>query len=108
MTLEYITEYIDKKIYKNDQIVIFTFYELRVKENLSEEETAVFLHFCKQRLINLGYKIYETGEHFILEEKERVVRSNILIIAIKDKKLNEENNEESNKKNKRRKAKRYK
>ena len=35
MTLEYITEYIDKKIYKNDRLITVTFYELRIKEDLS-------------------------------------------------------------------------
>lgn len=107
MTLEYITEYIDKKIYKNDQMIILTFYELRVKENLSEEDTALFLHFCTQRLINLGYKLYKTGEHYIYEEKEKIVKSNILLIAIKEK-IKEKEVESIKKSNKKTKAKKLK
>lgn len=84
MTLEYITEYIDKKIYKNDKLITVTFYELRIKEDLSKEDTFIFLKMSKQRLVNLGYKIYETGERFIFEGKEKVVRSNVLFIAVKE------------------------
>lgn len=84
MTLEYITEYIDKKIYKNDKIITVTFYELRIKEDLSKEDTFIFLQMSKQRLVNLGYKIYETGQRYQFEGKEKVVRSNVLFIAIKE------------------------
>ena len=85
MTLEYITEYIDKKIYKNDKFITVTFYELRIKEDLSKEDTFVFLQMSKQRLVNLGYKIYETGQRYVFEGKEKIVRSNVLYVAIKEK-----------------------
>jgi len=39
MTLNYITQFIDKKINKNSDYITVTFYELRIKENLSLEET---------------------------------------------------------------------
>lgn len=84
MNLEYITNYIDKKIYKNDKIITVTFYELRIKEDLSKEDTAIFLKMSKQRLVNLGYKIYETGERYEHEGKSKVVRSNVLYIALKE------------------------
>lgn len=84
MTLEYITEYIDRKIYKNDKLITVTFYELRIKEDLSKEDTFIFLKMSKQRLVNLGYKIYETGERYFFEGKEKLVRSNVLFIAVKE------------------------
>ena len=84
MTLEYITEYIDKKIYKNDKIITVTFYELRIKEDLSKEDTYIFLNMSAQRLVNLGYKIYSTGERYIFDGKEKLVRSNVLFVAIKE------------------------
>lgn len=84
MTLEYITEYIDKKIYKNDKLITVTFYELRIKEDLSKEDTFIFLKMSKQRLVNLGYNIYETGERYFFEGKEKVVRSNVLFVAVKE------------------------
>ncbi len=84
MTLEYITDYIDKKIYKNDKFITVTFYELRIKEDLSKEDTFIFLQMSKQRLVNLGYKIYETGQRYEFDGKEKIVRSNVLFVAIKD------------------------
>lgn len=82
MTLEYITNYIDKKIYTNDQIIKISFYELKVKENLNKAEIAMFLMLSKQRLINLGYKIYEVGERYTYEGKHRIVKNNMMYIAI--------------------------
>ena len=38
MTTEFVTNYIDKKLNENDNFIRYTFYELRVKNNLSEEE----------------------------------------------------------------------
>lgn len=85
MTLDYITQYIDKKIYKNSDYIIVTFYELRIKENLSLDETDTFVHYSTLRLKNLGYTIYYTGENYIQDGKTKTVRSNILYIAIKMK-----------------------
>ena len=84
MTLEYITNYIDKKIYKNDKLITVTFYEIRIKEDLSKEDTFIFLQMSKQRLVNLGYKIYETGQRYMYEGKEKIVRSNVLFVAVKE------------------------
>ncbi len=85
MTLEYITDYIDKKIYKNENMVTVTFYELRVREDLNKEDTFIFLQMSKQRLVNLGYKIYETGQKYIFDGKEKTVRSNVFYVAIKSR-----------------------
>jgi len=83
MTLNYITQFIDKKINKNSDYITVTFYELRIKENLSLEETDTFVHYSTLRLKNLGYTIYHTGENYIQDGKTKTVRSNILYIAIK-------------------------
>ena len=34
MNLEFIDNYIDRKLEENDEYIIFTFYELRVKSDL--------------------------------------------------------------------------
>lgn len=84
MNLEYITRYIDKKIFINDKIITISFYELRIKEDLSETDTEIFLRMSKQRLINLGYKIYESGENYVFDGKEKLVKSNVFYVAIKE------------------------
>ena len=53
--LEYITSYIDKN----------------------------FLDKSKQRLINLGYKIYEEGETYQINGKTYLIERNVYYVAIK-------------------------
>ena len=36
MTMQFVTDYIDKKLKENPNYIRYTFYELRVKNNLSE------------------------------------------------------------------------
>ena len=50
MTMQDITNYLDNKIAKNSNEIVVTFYEARVKMNLSEEETDNLLANCKTRL----------------------------------------------------------
>lgn len=83
MTLQEITNFLDKKIDKNEKEVIISFYEVRMKMNLSKQDTDIFLSYCKTRLENFGYKVYFTGDEFIQNGNMRVVQSNELMIAIK-------------------------
>lgn len=83
MTIQEITVYLDEKIHKNENEIVITFYEARVKLNLSEEETEYFLKLCRARLQNLGYTVYVTGEKFVYANENRTVQSNQLMIAIK-------------------------
>lgn len=85
MNLEYITRYIDSKIEQNEECVVVTFYELRLKEGLSKEDMCFFVKLSKQRLVNIGYDVYETGEKYQYQEKEEIVNSNIVLLAIKRK-----------------------
>lgn len=84
MTMKQITEYLDDKMELNEKQIIITFYEVRVKMNLSEEDTAHFLKLCETRLNNLGYKVFYTGDKFVYNKEEKVVLSNQLMIAIKE------------------------
>ncbi len=83
MNLEFITNYINKKIAEDDEYICITFYELRVKNNLTEEETNLFLNFSKIRLENMKYKVYFTGEEFFYKDSNRIVQPNELMIAVK-------------------------
>ncbi len=83
MTLGFIDDYINKKLDENEEILIFTFYELRVKSNLSEYDVNRFLELAKIRLENLYYKTYFTGAEFIYKNVTRIVNDNELMVAIK-------------------------
>ena len=69
----------------NENEVVISFYELRVKQNLTEGETNEFLGYVKIRLENMGYNVYFTGAKIISETRERVVQPNELMVAIKEK-----------------------
>lgn len=85
MTLEEITNYINNKINENVNILIFSFYEIRIKLNLSEQQTDEFLKLSKTRLENLGYKVFFTGAKYTYENVLKEVQPNELMVAIKEK-----------------------
>lgn len=84
MTIQDITNYLDNKISQNKEEIRITFYELRVKYNLSELEIDRFLALCKIRLENMGYKVFFTGAKFTFKNINRIVQPNELMIAIKE------------------------
>lgn len=79
-----VTEYLDNKIYKNSKKLVFTFFELRVKMDLTEPTAEKFLRLSETRLINLGYQTYRSGETYKYLGEEIEVKENELLIAIKE------------------------
>ena len=77
--------YLENKLKQNKNCVIFTYYELRVKLDLTSEEAYNFLHLVSTKLKNNNYKIYRTGQEYFYKEK-RKVEENQLMIAIKEEK----------------------
>lgn len=71
------------KMKNNPNYIRYSFYELRVKYNLSEEDTDRFLFLIRTRLENENYKVYFTGAKFEYEDSNRTVQDNKLMIAIK-------------------------
>lgn len=84
MTTEFVTNYIDKKLNENPNYIRYTFYELRVKNNLSEEETDEFLRINRDYFENKGYTVYFTNARFTYQNADRTVQPNELMIAIKE------------------------
>ena len=76
--------YISAKLKENYKFIRYTFYELRVKNNLSEEEVDEFLKINKSYLEDKGYNVYFTGAKFVYENANRTVQDNELMIAIKE------------------------
>lgn len=85
MTMQDITEFLDNKILENENKIIITFYEIRVERHLTKAETKMFLSFCKIRLENLNYQVFSTGEEYIYENSTKIVETNELMVAIKNK-----------------------
>ena len=78
-----ITEYLDNKIEENSKKLTFTFYELRIKMDLTEPTIEKFLRLSETRLINLGYQTYRPGEVYEYEGELQIVKDNELLVATK-------------------------
>ncbi len=80
---QFIIELISRKEEENEQFIKYTFYELRVKHNLTEQEVNEVLKISKDYFRNKGYKVYLTKERFEYKNAYRIVQDNELMIAIK-------------------------
>ena len=83
MTKQFITEYLGKKMSENANFIRFTFYELRVKHNLSEEDTNEFLRLCMSSLDKKGYEVYIGNARYSYNNGNQYVQPNELLIAFK-------------------------
>lgn len=87
MTDVFIIKYIDKKLKESEDenYIRYTFYELRIKNNLTEEEIDRFLKINKDYFENKGYNVFFTGAKFTYRDVNLIVKDNELMIAIKEK-----------------------
>ena len=76
---------LEEKMNENDEFIKYTFYELRVKYNLSEQETERFLELIRMKLLNESYQVYFTGTKFKYKEEKMTVGNNELMVAVKEK-----------------------
>ena len=67
-----------EKMSNNANYIRYTFYELRVKYNLSEQETDRFLDLIRTKLQNENYRVYFTGTKFEYKNEKMEVPNNEL------------------------------
>ena len=72
------------KLNNNPYFIRYTFYELRVKNNLSEQDTDRLLNLIRTKLQNENYSVYFTGTKFEYKDAKMKVQDNELMIAIKE------------------------
>lgn len=60
MTDIFVIDYIDKKVAqsKDENYIRYSFYELKIKNNLTDEEINRFLKINKDYFENKGYNVY--------------------------------------------------
>lgn len=75
---------LNEKVCQNTNYIRYTFYELKVKYNLSEKELDRFLVLIRTKLENENYKVYFTDAKFTFENANRTVQPNEILIAIKE------------------------
>lgn len=85
MNLQQIDLYLENKLKQNKNYIVFTYYELRIKLNLSSEETLNFLHLVGTKLQNNNYNIYQLDQEYIYEGQRKKVEQNQLLVAIKQR-----------------------
>lgn len=90
LTLEVVDNELNNKLAANNKIIVYTYFELRVKLNLSKIEANRFLELTKTKLENINYRVYMTGETYIFDNHAKVVQENELLVAIKNEKIEKE------------------
>lgn len=81
---EYVDKYIEKKIAKDEDYIRYSYFDLRVTENLSEGEVNDFLRYSKKELEKKGYNVFFTGARFNYNGANRIVETNEYMVATKE------------------------
>lgn len=77
-------ELIERKEKENKDYIRYSYYELKVKNNLSEKEIDEVLKISRAYLENKGYKVYFTNAEFEYQNAKRKVEINEYMIAFKE------------------------
>ena len=85
MTDKFIIDYIAKKEKENPEFIRYSYYELKIKSNLSDEEIDRFLKVNKDYFENHNYKVYFTGARYEYRGAFQNVQANELMIAFREK-----------------------
>ena len=82
----FVINYIDKKISESKDIncIVYTYYELQIKNNLNDDEIQRFLFFFKDYFEKKGYNVYFTGARFTYKNSSMMVQNNQFMIAVKE------------------------
>ena len=90
LSIDFIDNELNKKLAANNKIIVYTYFELRVKLNLSKIDANKFLELTKIKLENINYRVYITGETYIFKGHARTVQENEVLVAIKNEKIEKE------------------
>ena len=84
MTDKFIFDYIALKEQENFEFIRYSYYELKIKSNLTDEEIDRFLKVNRDYFENHNYKVYFTGARYEYKGAFQNVQANELMIAIKE------------------------
>lgn len=84
MTDKFIFDYIALKEQENTEFIRYSYYELKIKSNLSDEEIDRFLKVNRDYFENHNYRVYFTGARYEYKGGFQNVQPNELMIAIKE------------------------
>ncbi len=75
--------YIENKISECGNYIRISYYELRVKYDLTKKEADDFIIENRLKLESNGYDVYLPGARFYYDNADRIVEMNEILIAIK-------------------------
>ena len=75
---------IETKENENEDYIRYSYYELKVKYNLTEEEIDEVLRVSRNYFENKGYKVYFTNAEFEYQNAKRKVEINEYMRAFKE------------------------
>lgn len=79
----FIINFINVKESNNKDYIRYSYYELKVKLGLTEDEIKELLRVSKNYFENKNYKVYFTDEEFEYKGKKIKVETNNYMIAVK-------------------------
>ena len=80
---ELVESILEEKMNKNVNFIEISFYEIRIKNDLSKNDSFEFIRLARTKLENLGYDVYPTNSKYKYKGEEHIVPENELLIAIK-------------------------
>ena len=85
---KFVENFVNVKITKNNDIVKFSYFEIKIKMNMDEEDIDRFLKCSKIILEDQGYQVYQLGEKYNFEGEQRKVEDNEFLVAIPNNTVN--------------------
>lgn len=79
-----IDKLVEEKLEIDEKFLRFTFYEVMVKNKVSNQQESKFLSLAKNKLNNMRYTVYFQDQQFMYNEARMRVQPNELLIAIKE------------------------
>ena len=80
---KFIINFIEEKEKENENYIRYTYYELKVKRGLTENQIDEVLRVSRDYFENKGYNVYFTNAEFEYQNAKRRVEINEYMIAIK-------------------------
>lgn len=84
MYVQFVDDYIEKKLEEDEKYIICSFFELRVKYDKPEDEINEILPILKNKLRNMRYKILNIGDDYTYYGTPERVKENQYFVAIKE------------------------
>lgn len=84
MTDKFIFSFIESKQKENPEFIRYSYYELKIKYNLTNEEIDRVLKVSRDYFENKNYKVYFTNARYEYNGASQNVQPNELLIAFKE------------------------